>query len=80
MRIAGSSFSHVLDPRTGLPVRHTLAATAIADDACTADVAATIVGVLPIAEALAWADTTDDVSCHLLDADGGQHTSARWPM
>lgn len=79
MRIAGSSFSHVLDPRTGLPVRHTLSATAIAGDACSADVAATIVGVLPIAEALAWADATDGASCHLLDADGGQHSSARWP-
>lgn len=79
VRVAGSVFSHVFDPRTGLPVHHTLSATVIAPDACTADVAATIVGVLPIAEALAWAEATEGIACHLLTADGAQHVSARWP-
>lgn len=78
-RVAGSAHNHVLDPRTGQPVRHTLAATVIAADACTADVATTIVGVLDIDEALEWADATDGIACHLLDEHGVQHTSARWP-
>ena len=71
--------SHVIDPRTGQPVRHTLSATVIAADACSADVAATIVGVLAVPAALEWADATDGIACHLLDDQGDQHTSARWP-
>ncbi len=77
--IAGRRFSHVLDPRTGWPVEHTLAATAIAPDSATADVMATVVGVLPADEALAFADRIDGGACHLLDAGGAEHTSARWP-
>lgn len=82
--VAGRRHSHVLDPRTGHPVQHTLAATVIAPDACTADAAATVVGVLTVAEALAWcdapdADGTNGVACHLLAAGGSEHVSAHWP-
>jgi len=77
--VGGNRYSHVLDPRTGWPVEHTLAATVLAADAATADVLATVVGVLPVDEALAFADATDGVACHLLDRDGEQHASARWP-
>jgi thiamine biosynthesis lipoprotein len=80
--VAGRRHSHVLDPRSGHPVQHTLAATVIAPDACTADAAATVVGVLTVAEALAWCastDSTTSVACHLLAADGSEHVSTRWP-
>lgn len=93
--VAGQRHSHVLDPRTGHPVQHTLAAAVIAPDVCTADAAATVVGVLTVDEALAWCDAIDaidapdavavtasaatGVACHLLAADGSEHVSASWP-
>jgi thiamine biosynthesis lipoprotein len=79
LRVGTMVFSHVLDPRTGWPVEHTLAATTIATDAATADAATTVVGVLAVGEALAFADATAGLACHLLDRDGAQHTSGRWP-
>ncbi len=78
--VNGERFSHVLDPRTGQPVHHTVAASALAVDACTADVAATIVGVLPVSDALAWCEATAGIECHLLDAHGREHTSSGWPQ
>ncbi|MDO8391575.1 MAG: FAD:protein FMN transferase [Actinomycetota bacterium] len=77
--VGGVRHSHVLDPRTGWPIEHVLGATAIAPDAATADVIATIVGVLPVADGLRFADTHKGVACLLLAADGLQHASARWP-
>ena len=79
MIVAGTRHNHVLDPRTGWPVEHVLAATAIAPDAATADVLATIVGVLPINEGLRFVETRPDVACHLLASDATQHTSTHWP-
>lgn len=79
LRVGDARHSHVLDPRTGWPVDDVLGATAIAPDAATADVIATIVGVLPIADGLRFADAQAEVACHLLDAQGMQHVSARWP-
>ncbi|MEI7547276.1 MAG: FAD:protein FMN transferase [Actinomycetota bacterium] len=79
LRIGDTKLSHVLDPCTGWPVEHTLAATAIAPDAATADVLATITGVLPIATALHFADSLPGVCCLLLDGAGAIHASARWP-
>ena len=54
--VAGVRHSHVLDPRSGRPVTHVLSATVLAPDAATADVVATVVGVLPVEEALAFVD------------------------
>lgn len=38
---AGERYAHILDPRTGYPVRHVASATVIAPDGTTADAAAT---------------------------------------
>jgi len=79
LRVGGVRHSHVLDPRTGWPVEHVLGATATAPDAATADAVATIVGVLPVAAALRFADVHAEVACLLLSADGALHASRRWP-
>ena len=79
LRVGGVPFTHVLDPRSGWPVEHTLAATTIGPDAATADVTATIVGVLAVSDALVFADDTPGLACHLLTNDGIPHASAGWP-
>jgi len=53
----GRRYSHIIDPRTGFPVAHdTVSATAIAADCMQADALATVMMVMPPAEALALAD------------------------
>ena len=79
LRVGGVRHSHVLDPRTGWPVEHVLGTTTIAPDAATADAVATIVGVLPVVDALALADSLSGVACLLLGADGELRASSRWP-
>ena len=82
-RIGRQRFTHVLDPRTGWPVGEVLGTTVIAPDAATADAAATVVGVLPVVEGLAFVESlsADErrVATSLLEADGTVHRSARWP-
>ncbi|HEY6125756.1 MAG TPA: FAD:protein FMN transferase [Steroidobacteraceae bacterium] len=53
----GRHYSHIIDPRTGYPVTHgTVSATAIAADCMQADALATVLMVLPPAEALKLAE------------------------
>ena len=53
----GRHYSHIIDPRTGFPVTHnTVSATAMAADCMQADALATVLMVMPPAEALALAD------------------------
>ena len=53
----GRHYSHIIDPRTGLPVTHdTVSATAMAADCMQADALATVFMVMPPAEALALAN------------------------
>lgn len=82
-RVGDQRFSRVLDPRTGWPVEHTTAATAIAPDTATADVVATVASVLAPAEAIAFVEglRADDglaVAALVLAADGTEHRTANW--
>lgn len=53
----GRHYSHIIDPRTGYPVTHgTMSATAMAADCMQADALATVMMVMPPAEALALAE------------------------
>ena len=53
----GRHYSHIIDPRTGFPVTHsTVSSTAMAADCMQADALATVLMVMPPAEALALAD------------------------
>lgn len=77
--VGAARHSHVLDPRTGRPVAHTRSATVLAADAATADVVATVAGVLTPDEAIAFVDGLDGVACLLVPAEGDVRTSVRWP-
>lgn len=78
-RVGERWFGHVLDPRTGWPVRHTASASVIAPDAATADAVATIAMVLPPEEAVVFADQIDGVAALLVEQNGSVHRSPRWP-
>jgi thiamine biosynthesis lipoprotein len=78
LRIGGTSYHHVLDPRTGRPADHILSASVVGPDAATADALATIAGVLPVRDGLAFADGEPGVACHLLDSDGVMWRNDRW--
>jgi thiamine biosynthesis lipoprotein len=55
--VDGESFSHTIDPRTGRPVRHKLAAVSVIHEECAyADAYATGLMVLPPGEAMALAE------------------------
>jgi FAD:protein FMN transferase len=75
--INGQRFGHVIDPRTGWPVDHTASTSVIADDAATADVMATSLGVLEPTDAIEQANT-DNVACFIVGPGGEQYRSARW--
>ncbi len=77
--VDGRRYSHVLDPRTGQPVQHTLSATAIAPTCTEADALATAAGVLQPQEALALAEGIPDAAVFVLDAAGRTWASERWP-
>lgn len=69
-RVGGTWYSHVLDPRTGHPVRDVTSATVIAPDCATADVLATAFSVLAVDDSLALADRLRGVACLLHTASG----------
>jgi thiamine biosynthesis lipoprotein len=67
----GRHYSHIIDPRSGFPVAHsTVSATAIAADCMQADALATVMMVMPPAEALALAERTGLRALLINHADG----------
>lgn len=66
-------YAHVLDPRTGHPVDHIESITVVADDATTADVLCTVLGVEPIELALTEAERRG-VRCVIVAPDAMVHT------
>ena len=76
--VGGRRYSHVIDPRTGRPVEHVASASVVAPDAATADVVATVLGVLTPAEGMAFAESLDAVECYVIDRDGACFASSHW--
>lgn len=75
--IDGAHHSHVLDPRTGRPVDDAASITVVADDAATADVLATVLGVQPADDAIAEAEERG-LPCLVVRSDGTRHTTDAW--
>jgi thiamine biosynthesis lipoprotein len=79
----GRHYSHIIDPRTGFPVTHsTVSATVIAADCMHADALATVLMVMPPAEALALADREHWRGLFISRVDGNYQVrrSAGWPL
>ena len=75
--VGGTYFGHVIDPRTGWPVDAIRSISVVASDAATADVLATILGVLDTTAAIAEADESD-LPVLVVDHRGEQHRSRAW--
>ncbi len=78
VEIGGRWYSHIVDPRTGMPVDHIASSTAIADHTADADALATIFNVLQVEESLRLADATPGVACLLITREGKTFASQRW--
>lgn len=76
-RVANEWHSHVIDPRTGATVDSTASISILAEDAATADVLATIAGLMPTSEALAYTSSLG-AGCLIVDASGVLHSNRLW--
>jgi FAD:protein FMN transferase len=77
-QIGADWYSHVIDPRTGWPVQHTVAVSVIAPDAATADALATAFCVLEVEDSLQLADNLPNIACLIVTEDRQVHTNNRW--
>ena len=65
--IDGISYSHILDPISGIPIKHDLvSATVIAPSALIADALATSFMVMGFDKALDWARSNEGIECYLI--------------
>jgi FAD:protein FMN transferase len=75
-KIKETSYSHILDPRTGQSVQDTIAVTVVAPDCLTADVLATAFNVMGVEQSLLLADELDHIGCSLVDKYGKRYSNA----
>ncbi len=76
-RIGGRWYGHVVDPRTGATADHVAGISVVAPDAATADVLATILGLMPPADAVAHGEA-EGVACLVIAPDGTVTANDRW--
>ena len=77
-KIGGKSYSHIIDPRSGLPVSGISSASVVASNATMADALATAFSVLKAEESLAIVDTLTDCECLIIDEGGKSFSSKGW--
>ncbi len=73
--IAGRRYSHILDPRTGLPAEGVASATVVAGNNANANAMATTLCVLKPEEGLALVKGVAGAECLIVGADGRQYRS-----
>jgi thiamine biosynthesis lipoprotein len=81
VEIDGRRYSHIVDPRTGVPLTDHSCVTVVADDAVTADALASAVSVLGPGKGLQLIEATPGAAASILRAPGGKterHESRRW--
>ena len=71
--INGQWFSHIIDPRNGLPADNIISATVVADKATDAGALATAFNILEPAEAKKLAETIPGVEYMLITKEGKRH-------
>jgi thiamine biosynthesis lipoprotein len=76
--IGGKWYSHIVDPRTGMPVSEVVSATVVADKATDAGALATALNVLPTAEGKALVAAVPGAEYMLITTDGKRMESAGW--
>ena len=78
LRINGRWYSHIFDPRSGLPAEGTAGATVIAPRSADADALATIFNVLTPEESVRMANALPGVDCLIVATDGRVSRSEGW--
>lgn len=78
LMIGGRWYSHIFDPRTGLPAARTVSATVVAPRSADADALATALNVLTPDEGLRLVDALPGAACLIVAADGRVTRSAGW--
>ncbi len=73
--INGIKYSHIINPRTALPVTHTKNVTVICPNVEFADAFATALSVLPINEGLSLCNKLAGVECIIIDVNDVAHFS-----
>ncbi len=77
-RINGRWYSHIFDPRSGLPVDRIVAATVIAERAVDADAFAKVCNILEPEESVRMARSMPGVECLIVAKDGRTTRSDGW--
>lgn len=76
--IADNHYSHVLDPRTGLPAEHIVSATVVHADPVTAGALSTAFNVMSVDQIEKFSKEDPNVEFHVVTKDGEQITSPNW--
>jgi len=76
--IAGVHYSHIFDPRTGMPSGHVISSTVVAPNVVDAGALATAFSILTPAESQRLAATTPGVEYLLVDEHGRRIASPGW--
>lgn len=76
--IGGKTYSHILDSKSGWPVKASHAATVLAQDATTADALATAFTTMSAVASIELAESLQDVECLIYGYDGRQYASSGW--
>ncbi len=71
-------YSHIVDPRTGMPANDIISATVVASNATDAGALATAFNVLSTTESIALAATMPEVDYLIITRDGKKIESAHW--
>lgn len=77
-QIGDQWFSHILDPRTGLPVSQVISATVVAPQATDAGALATAFNILQTEASAALAETIPGVEYQIITSDGIEMVSKGW--
>jgi thiamine biosynthesis lipoprotein len=76
--IKGHWYSHIVDPRTGLPADHIISATVVAPSATDAGALATAFNVMSTSESVQLASTFPGVEYLIITRDGERIASPGW--
>ncbi len=77
-RVNGQWYSHILDPRTGLPADRIASATVVAPRSIDADALATVCNVLTPEQSLLLASSIPDVECLIITSQRRIIRSSGW--
>lgn len=80
LKLGERQFSHILDPRTGLPTELTCSVTVIGASAMDCDALATAVSVLGPIDGVALVETIPNTACCVVTTAGEIVTSSDWPL